>query len=102
MLLSFQPFPKQARYQTALRPDKIKTTFIIWNKKNQDQSCRSARPIILKWSQTLHGRGLGLSMGRGNFLDTTMKTGYLNKLCVKCLCHVMNQLGYNYYFLKVR
>ncbi|WP_286817178.1 hypothetical protein, partial [Desulfobacter sp. UBA2225] len=34
--------PKQTRYQAALRPDKIKTTFIIWNKKNQDQSCLSA------------------------------------------------------------
>gem|GEM_PF-2129786 len=47
-------------------------------------------------------QALAYLWGCGNFLDTTMKTGYLNKLCVKCLCHVMNQLGYNYYFLKVR
>jgi len=48
-------------------------------------------------------QALTLSMGCGNFLDTTMKTGYFNKLCVKCLYSVINQLGYNYYFfLKMR
>ena len=47
-------------------------------------------------------QALTLSMGYGNFLDTNMKTGYFSKLCVKCLYHVINQLGYNYYFLKLR
>ena len=43
-------------------------------------------------------QALALIYGMGNFLDTTMKTGYFNKLCVKCLYRVINQLGYNYYF----
>jgi hypothetical protein len=40
-------------------------------------------------------QALTLYMGLGNFLDTTMKTGYFNKLCVKCLYRVIKQLGYN-------